>query len=139
MDGFTKEIEAIAETGIKGNVLRQAYEKEVRDLSSLPEKLAADGLSEEEIARQMHERRRELGRQYKEAAPPLFREYIYAAAAAKYGDPPGPTFEMLRQKKSCREIIVSASRPIRDLDDRLTIESFRAWYSKRKGNDPSTM
>ena len=30
MDEFTKEIEAIAETGIKGNALRQAYEKELQ-------------------------------------------------------------------------------------------------------------
>ena len=92
-----------------------------------------------EIARQMHERRRELGKRYKEAAPPLFREYIYAATAAKYGDPLGPTFEMLRKKKSCREIIDSAFRPIRDLDDRLTLEGFRSWYLKRNGKDPGTI
>ena len=48
---------------------------------------------------EMHEKRRELGRLYKEAAPPLFREYIYEATAAKYGDPLGPTYEMLREKK----------------------------------------
>lgn len=56
--------------------------------------------AEEQIVRVMHNRRRELGRQFKEAAPPLFREYIYAATAAKYGDPLGPTFEMLREKKT---------------------------------------
>ena len=73
-----------------------------------------------------------LRREYEQkVAAPLFREYIYAATAAKYGDPLGPTFDMLRQTKSCRQIIASASRPIADLDDRLTLEGFRAWYLQR--------
>jgi hypothetical protein len=55
----------------------------------MPEKLKAEGYTEDQIARAMHEKRRELGQQNKEAAPPLFREYIYAATAAKYGDPLG--------------------------------------------------
>lgn len=63
----------------------------------------------------MHSKRRELGRQFKEAAPPLFREYIYTATAAKYGDALGPTFEMLREKKTFEQIIESASRPIENL------------------------
>ena len=83
-------------------------------------------------ARAMHEKRRELGRQYKEAAPPLFREYIYAATAAKYGDPLGPTYEALREKKTCKQIIESASRPIKDLDNRLTLEGFQQWYITHK-------
>ena len=76
----------------------------------------------------MHEKRRELGRQYKEAALPLFREYIYEATAKKYGDPLGPTYEMLQEKKTCKQIIESASRPIEDLDKRLTLDGFQQWY-----------
>ena len=94
----------------------------------MPEKLKAEGYTEDQIARAMHKKRRELGRQYKEAAPPLFREYIYEATAAKYGDPLGPTYEMLREKKTCKQIIESASRPIDDLDNRLTLEGFQQWY-----------
>mgnify|MGYP000591598730 CR=1 FL=1 len=60
-------------------------------------------------------------------------DYIYAATAAKYGDPLGPTFDMLRRMKSCREIIESASRPIENLDNRLTFDGFRAWYLERAG------
>lgn len=52
---------------------------------------------------------------------------------AKYGDPLGPTFDMLRRTKSCREIIESASRPIENLDNRLTFDGFRAWYLERAG------
>ena len=75
---------------------------------------------------------RALGKQFKEAAPPLFQEYIYAATAQRYGDPLGPTYEQLRQRKTPAEIIASASRPIRDLDDRLTVERFLAWYRHRE-------
>ena len=113
-------------------VKRLEYENKVHDLRSVPEKLKAEGFSEEQIARAMHEKRRELGRQYKEAAPPLFREYIYDATAAKYSDPLGPTYEMLREKKTCRQIIESASRPIEDLDNRLTLDGFQQWYKTHK-------
>ena len=104
MDEFEKEWRLLRRGGVKTSALRREYEQKVAALSKTAEKLAA---------------------------PPLFREYIYAATAAKYGDPLGPTFDMLRQTKSCRQIIASASRPIADLDDRLTLEGFRAWYLRR--------
>lgn len=128
MDEFETEMAQLMESGIKSNPLRLTYEAEVRALSSMPDQLRADGYSEEQIARVMHNRRRELGRQFKQAAPPLFREYIYAATAAKYGDPLGPTFEMLREKKTYAQIIESASRPIDDLDNRLSLDGFIKWY-----------
>nr|WP_288944660.1 hypothetical protein [uncultured Roseburia sp.] len=43
------------------------------------------------------------------------------------------TYDMLRRTKSCREIIESASRPIENLDNRLTFDGFRAWYLERAG------
>ena len=132
MTEYEKEIALIEKMGLKTSLLRLEYENKVHDLRSVPEKLKAEGFSEEQIARAMHEKRRELGRQYKEAAPPLFREYIYEATAAKYGDPLGPTYEMLREKKTCRQIIESASRPIEDLDNRLTLDGFQQWYKTYK-------
>ena len=132
MTEFEKEIALIKKMGLKTSPLRLEYENKVHDLRSVPEKLKAEGFSEEQIARAMHEKRRELGRQYKEAAPPLFREYIYEATAAKYGDPLGPTYEMLREKKTCKQIIESASRPIKDLDNRLTLDGFQQWYKTYK-------
>ena len=99
MTEFEKEIALIEKMGLKTSPLRLEYENKVHDLRSVPEKLKVEGFSEEQIARAMHDKRRELGRQYKEAAPPLFREYIYEATAAKYGDPLGPTYEMLREKR----------------------------------------
>ena len=132
MTEYEKEIAIIEKMGLKTSPLRLEYENKVHDLRSVPEKLKAEGFSEEQIARAMHEKRRELGRQYKEAAPPLFREYIYEATAAKYGDPLGPTYEMLREKKTCKQIIESASRPIEDLDTRLTLDGFQQWYRTHK-------
>ena len=127
MTEFEKELMLIEKTGLKTSPQRLEYEKKVCELRSMPEKLKAEGYTEDQIARAMHEKRRELGRQYKEAAPPLLREYIYDATAAKYGDPLGPTYERLRKKKTCKQIIESASRPIEDLNNRLTLEGFRQW------------
>lgn len=128
MDEFEIEMAQLVESGIKSNPLHQTYEAEVRALSSMPDQLRSEGYSEEQIARLMHNRCRELGHQFKEAAPPLFQEYIYAATAAKYGDPLGPTFEMLREKKTYAQIIESASRPIDDINNRLTLDGFIKWY-----------
>lgn len=129
---FEREWYFLQQNGLKESSLRREYEQKVRELRELPSLLRAEGKSEEQIARTMHQMRRELGRQYKLAAPPLFREYIYAATAAKYGDPLGPTYEELRKTKSDRQIIESASRPIGNLDDRLTLEGFRAWFEKSR-------
>lgn len=130
MDEFETEWQLLQQNGLKDSALRREYEQKVAALRALPPKLAAAGQSEAEIARTLHELRRELGRQYKLAAPPLFREYIYAATKARYGDPLGPTFEMLCKTKSYRQIIDSAARPIENLDNRLTLEGFRAWYEQ---------
>ena len=98
-DEFEQECRLLYEMELKDSTLRLEYEEKVRDLSILREQMETEGKTKEQIALTMHERRRELGRLYKEAAPPLFREYIYYATAGKYGDPLGPTFEMLRRKK----------------------------------------
>ena len=132
MTEFEKEIALIEKMGLKTSPLRLEYENKVYELRSIPEKLKAEGFSEDQIARAMHKKRRTLGRQYKEAAPSLFREYIYEATAEKYGDPLGPTYEMLREKKTCKQIIESASRPIEDLDNRLTLDGFQQWYRTYK-------
>lgn len=128
MDEFEREWRLIQASGLKDSALRREYERKVQELHGMPAVLLAEGKTEEQIARTMHETRRELGRQYKLAAPPLLREYIYAATAAKYGDPLGPSFDALCRTKSCRQIIESAARPIEDLDDRLTLDGFRTWY-----------
>ena len=131
MDEFEKEWKMLQKSGLKYSDLRREYEQKVSELQKLPQRLIAEGKNEEQIARIMHQTRREIGRQYKLASPPLFREYIYAATAKKYGDPLGPTFEMLCKTKSYQQIIESASRPIDDLDNRLTLEGFQAWYQSR--------
>lgn len=132
MSEFEDEVEQLRKMGIKNSPLRLAYEEKVWALKRVPQILRSEGKSEEQIAREMHRLRRELGRQYKEAAPPLFRAYIYAATATRYGDPLGPTYEMLREKKTCQQIIESATRPINDLDDRLTLEGFLTWYEQQR-------
>ena len=45
----------------------------------------------------------------------------------------GQSAGMVTCEQSCREIIESASRPIENLDNRLTFDGFRAWYLERAG------
>ena len=125
---FEQEWARIQTEGIKDSSLRHEYEQKVHALKDLKEQLYKEGMPEPEMARLLHGKRRELGRIYKEAAPPLLRDYIYYATANKYGDPLGPGYEVLRRKKTDREIIESASRPIDNLDNRLTIDGFKKWF-----------
>lgn len=129
---FEKELHQLLNDGLKTNPLRIEYEEKVRELAALRDSLLAGGHSVEETAKILHERRRALGHQYKDAAPPLFCKYIYDMTEKKYGDPLGPTYEMLRKKKTPEQIIESASRPIKDLNDRLTVDGFKEWYKKRQ-------
>lgn len=129
---FQKELELLLRDGLKDNPLRKEYEAKVAGLAALAAELKREGADEEKIARTLHAKRRELGARYKHAAPPLLCEYIYYATAKKYGDPLGPSFEALCKKKTYAGIIASSSRPIADLDKRLTIEGFREWFEEQK-------
>ena len=125
---FDREWARIQTEGIKDSGLRHEYEQKVHALKDLKEQLYKEEMPEAEMAKLLHGKRRELGRLYKEAAPPLLRDYIYYATAGRYGDPLGPDYEALRKKKTDREIIESASRPIDNLDNRLTIDGFRQCF-----------
>ena len=129
---FIEELKLLKGNGLKDSPLRLEYEEKVRNLKDLEKELRKQGLSEKEIAYTLHNKRREIGKIYKEAAPPLLQEYIYVATANKYGDPLGPTFEQLAERKTYVEIIESSSRPIEDLDNRLTVDGFIEWYKQKK-------
>lgn len=117
---FHRELALLQQDGLKTNPMRLAYEEKVRGLQAL----------KEELAHRLHEQRRELGRAYKEMAPPLFRAYIYYATEQKYGDPLGPDYAQLRKVKTPEEIIASATRPIANLDQRLTLNGFIRWFEQ---------
>jgi len=94
--------------------LRLAYENEVIQLKKIGEEMIQEGFkSKEQIARELHQLRRELGIKYKDATPSDLREYIYKMNLADYGDELGPSIDYLRiiKKKSWDDIIDSASRP----------------------------
>lgn len=129
---FEKELKLLQEEGLKNNPLRQEYEQKVRELSSYKDSLLNSGMPKEDIAKELHQKRRQLGKIYKDAAPPLFKEYILYATEMKYGDPLGPDFESLRKRKTIEEIIDSSTRPIENLDNRLTYEGFIKWYKANK-------
>lgn len=92
--------------------LRQHYIKDVETrLPALEDELRAAGESEERIARAMHALRREIGEEYKNLTPEAERHKIYGRNIEKYGDPLGPSFQLLRdQGKTYAQIIESAKR-----------------------------
>ena len=91
--------------------LRQAYVNEVKALEDVALNMRAAGTSPEQVARQLHQMRRDLGVQYKDLTPAPQLEVIYARNLEKYGDKLGPTVDWLRAKgKSWEQIIESASR-----------------------------
>lgn len=92
--------------------LRQAYVDEVKALEGVALDMRASGASSEQVARQLHQMRRDLGVRYKGLTPAVQVEVVYARNLERYGDKLGPTVDWLRAKgKSWEQIIESASRP----------------------------
>lgn len=92
--------------------LRAAYEAEVVALRARADAMLAQGLPREEIARDIHARRRELATEFKLRTPEPARTRARARAERRYGDPLGPSIRFLRdQGKTWDEIIESATRP----------------------------
>ncbi len=67
---FHRELALLQQDGLKTNPMRLAYEEKVRGLQALKGELLAQGCPTEELAHPLHTQRRELGRAYKEMAPP---------------------------------------------------------------------
>ncbi len=92
--------------------LRKKYEADVKKLKELEDKLRANGKSPEEIARELHKARRDLGIKYKDLTPDKVLEKISQRNLDKYGDKLGPSIDHLRSKgKTWEQIIESATRP----------------------------
>lgn len=120
--------------GVKSNPLREDYENEVKGLSQLEAELRQQGRTEEKIARQLSQARRDLGVKYKNATPEILREFIYDRNIKKYGDPLGPTFDWLVNyyKGDYQKLIDAAKRPNPDINKVLNGEEFLNWLKNRK-------
>ncbi|WP_371502316.1 DUF6531 domain-containing protein [Kitasatospora sp. NBC_00374] len=91
--------------------LRKAYIAEVEALKQKNADMKAAGATDEEIARALHQARRDIGEKYKDLTPKEQRQTIYDRNLAKYGDKLGPTIDYLRARgKTWEQIIESASR-----------------------------
>ncbi len=95
--------------------------------------LQHQGLSEESIAKKLHQARRDLGVKYKNLTPKELKEYIYEVNESRYGDKLGPTFDYLKnvKKKSYAKIIQSAQRPNPDIDK--LVGGFKKWLLTKNG------
>jgi RHS repeat-associated protein len=91
---------------------RAAYRTEVKGLQNTVNEMRLAKCSSEEIARKVHQMRRDIGLKYKNLSNPDLLEKIYKRNIDKYGDKLGPTIEFLIEKgKSWDDIIESAIRP----------------------------
>lgn len=73
--------------------IRNGYASEVGELKKLGDKLLARGVSPKWVAKTMHEKRRVIGKKYKDLTPEELRPFIYGRN--EYGDNLGPTFRNL--------------------------------------------
>lgn len=103
---------------------RTAYVQEVQAISLRVEELRSAGKNDEEIAREVHRLRREIGVKYKNLTPHQELERIYRRNLDLYGDKLGPTIDYLRnvQNKSWQQIIESAGRTSAEYNRRFRIE-----------------
>lgn len=91
--------------------LRQAYVDEINALKPQADALRAAGKDPEQIARTLHEQRRNIGERYKDLTPPDKLAEIYERNLSRYQDKLGPTIDWLRAKgKTWDQIIESATR-----------------------------
>jgi hypothetical protein len=117
--------------GFKYNPLRLAYENEVSNLAKTGAELLSQGMSKEEVARILHQARRDLGIKYKDATPQPLRDYIYEINQKRHKDPLGPTFDDMMETTGADfdQIIKSAARPNKDIDKLLS--GFEQWLKEQ--------
>lgn len=106
----------------KGN-LRNEYTNAVENLVNEKSKLFALGKTKEEVARTLHQTRRDIGVQFKNATPDDLREWIYRFNTKRYEDNLGPKFDDLFTKAKSNgltdeqafdKIIQTSSTPLGD-------------------------
>jgi hypothetical protein len=96
---------------------------EVRALGDLKQQLRNEGKSLEEIARTLHQARRDLGVKYKNLTSPEQLEEIYQRNLRVYRDKLGPTFDFLVEYgKTYEQIIESAKRPGKEYNDKAGVK-----------------
>jgi hypothetical protein len=84
-----QKVQAIVDkmgTNIGTSPIRQQYKETVRGLPAEAEKMRSEGKSSEEIARAMHQRRIDIGKQYKGMTPAPLRAYILEVNMGRYGN-----------------------------------------------------
>jgi hypothetical protein len=121
-------------TNIGTNPLRQEYMETVKGLTDQVSTLRQEGKSDEDIARQMHQARIDIGKQYKELTPGPLREYIFEVNTNRYGNEYGPPIEFLleKYKGDWNKIIEGACSPNENIDRLLA--GFKGWLTGKDSN-----
>lgn len=131
---FEQKVQAIVDkmgTNIGTNPLREEYMETVRSLSQEAEVLSSEGKSKEQIARTLHQRRIDIGKEYKALTPGPLREFILEVNMDRYGNEYGPSIERLLKKYDgdWDTIIEKSATPNENIDGLLA--GFKAWLLKK--------
>lgn len=130
-DQAIAEITSKVGEDFKNSPLRSEYESKVAALSEQENSLKAQGMIDHDVAKAMHQARRDLGVEYKDATPEPLRDYIYEVNQERYADPLGPKFEDLMDKYNgdYDKVISAAKRPNPDVNKLLG--GFADWLKKQ--------
>ena len=99
----------------------------VKGLTKEAEVLRKQGQSDEKIARTLHQRRIDIGKEYKALTPGPLREFILEVNLARYNNEYGPSIELLLEKYDgdWNTIIEKSASPNMDVDRLLA--GFKSW------------
>jgi hypothetical protein len=131
---FEQKVQAIVDkmgTNIGTNPLREEYMETVRSLTQEAEVLSSEGKSKEQIARTLHQRRIDIGKEYKGLTPGPLKEFILEVNMDRYGNEYGPSIETLLKKYDgdWDTIIEKSATPNENIDGLLA--GFKGWLMKK--------
>jgi hypothetical protein len=114
-------------TNIGRNPLRQEYMEAVAAMSAEVEPMRQAKKTDEEIARTLHQKRIDIGKQYKELTPEPLRAFILEINMGRYQNEYGPSVDFLLKKYNgdWSKIIEGACRPNGSVD--ALLQSFGQW------------
>ena|GEM_PF-5545520 len=122
---FSRSISNLGKTTVRAGktvIIRVEYAKRVRGLKQLASTMQKNGKSSEEIAKVLNQKRRALGRLFKNATDARTQQNAFDRNLRLYNDKWGPTWQFLRrQGKSWDDIIVSSTRPNTSLQELVNI------------------
>lgn len=78
--------------------IRNGYSREVNEIKILGDRMLSRGISPKKVAKIMHEKRRDIGKKYKDFTPDELKPFIFGRNIKEYNDALGPSFKTLVER-----------------------------------------